>query len=266
VRRLRGARYDVVVDSMVFSPSFTTLLLMLASGAPHRVGVAREGKPNVYTLLADPAPHDAHHVEHAAQLARPFGVDVDATRFEPEIVLGADERAAAESTWGAGAPRLLVNVSAGLAFRRWPDERFAAVIAHLRARVPGARVLVIGSPDEAERADAIAAAGGAARVVTSSIRDAFALVATSDFLFTPDTSIGHAASAFRTPAVVLFVRGISARWGLYGTRGRSLESEGETLASLPLEPVLAAVDAVLEEIALVPAPATDQGSHAIAPR
>src|ERR1043166_2050768 len=33
IRRLRRARYDAVIDCMVTSPSLTTLLLMLASGA-----------------------------------------------------------------------------------------------------------------------------------------------------------------------------------------------------------------------------------------
>lgn len=32
-------RYDAVIDCMVTAPSPTTLLLMLASGAKHRIGV-----------------------------------------------------------------------------------------------------------------------------------------------------------------------------------------------------------------------------------
>ena len=64
---------------------------------------------------------------------------------------------------------------------------------------------------------------------TPSIRDAFALVATADFVFTPDTSIAHAASAFRKPSVVLFVRGKAERWGLYGTPGANVEHTEGTL-------------------------------------
>src|SRR6476619_7029258 len=36
-RELRQARYDAVIDCMILSPSTTTLLLMLASGARHRI-------------------------------------------------------------------------------------------------------------------------------------------------------------------------------------------------------------------------------------
>ena len=38
--RLRRARYDAVIDCMVTAPSVTTLLLVLASGARYRVGIA----------------------------------------------------------------------------------------------------------------------------------------------------------------------------------------------------------------------------------
>src|SRR5437868_1589030 len=39
-RRLRTGHYDAVIDCMVTAPSVTTLLLMLATGAPYRVGIA----------------------------------------------------------------------------------------------------------------------------------------------------------------------------------------------------------------------------------
>ena len=40
---LRRRKYDAVIDCMVTAPSFTTLLLMLASGAGYRIGVAARG-------------------------------------------------------------------------------------------------------------------------------------------------------------------------------------------------------------------------------
>ncbi len=52
----------------------------------------------------------------------------------------------------------------------------------------------------------VATAVGALAVRTPKLRDAFALVGTSDLVFTPDTSISHAASAFRKPSLVLLKR------------------------------------------------------------
>jgi ADP-heptose:LPS heptosyltransferase len=76
------------------------------------------------------------------------------------------------------------------------------------------------------------------------MRDAIALVATADFVFTPDTSIAHAASAFQRPAVAIYGRGKRADWALYGTRGISVEHTATELAGLSVERVLEAVDAV----------------------
>ena len=259
--RLRRARYDAVVDCMVTHPSLTTLLLMLASGAPHRVGVAEHGNEFAYTIPVPPLAGERHIVEHLATLAGAFGVNVDATDFRPAIALAAAEREAAERRWDApdtgntseaveaaarARPRrVLVNVSTGIPQRGWPDERFVAALRHVRRRDPSARVLVIGSPADAGRAERVAREGGAAYARTPALREALALVATADLVFTPDTSIAHAASAFRRPAVAMFIPRNLARWHLYGTAGRSLVSTENQLESLPLEPVLEALDEML---------------------
>ncbi len=248
VRRLRAKRYDAVIDCMVTAPSLTTLLLMWASGARHRVGILGRGNDAAFSLLVPQRPTARHIAEHLATLAAAFGVDPDTTDVAtPVLTLEPPERAAAEQHWSPRTPgtvRTLVNVSAGRAFRRWPEERFAAVVAHLRARLPSVDLVVVGAPEERERAARIAAVTGGRLVQTAGIRDAIALVATADFVFTPDTSIAHAASAFRTPAVAMYVRGTVERWGLYGTEGRSLESPDGTLDSLTVADVLPAVDAV----------------------
>lgn len=253
--RLRRARYDAVVDCMVTAPSLTTLLLMLASGARHRIAAAgREGRAAADEVITIPVPTPAaavHMTERLGALAAAFGVDFAGGDWRPEIVLTDDERARADAAWGGGAarPRVLVNVSAGIVQRRWPEERYVAVLDHLRARARGAVLLLIGAPDESERAVRIAAAGGARYVATAGVRDAFALVATADFVFTPDTSIAHAASAFGTPAVAMYLPGNAERWGLYRVPGRSLESTGPTLDSLHVPRVLGAVDEVLDAVA-----------------
>jgi len=250
VRRLRRARYDAVVDCMVTAPSLTTLLLVLATGAPQRIGVARRGNDFVYTRPVEPRADAVHIVEHLSALVAAFGVDPHAADVRPRVTLRPDERAAAEAAWHAvegeaRARRLLVNVSSGKAARHWPDERFVAALRFVRERAPDARVALVGSPQEGDRARAIATAGGATHVATPTIRDALALVATADLVFTPDTSIAHAASAFGKPGVALFLDGKPPLWRLYDVPGASLASPDQTLASLRLEPVLAALEDLL---------------------
>jgi ADP-heptose:LPS heptosyltransferase len=249
-RALRRAHYDVVIDCMITAPSLTTLLLMLASGARYRIGV--EGRANdasVNVPVRRPPDH-SHIVDQLAVLATAFDVDTTRTEWRPELFLTAEEASRAERTWGTRAAdrrrRLLVNVSAGTAKRRWPQERFVAAIARARTEDPELRVLVVGSPTERERTIAIARDAGAEVASTPRLRDAMALVATADLLLSPDTSLSHAASAFGTPSVVMLVKGTDTQWGLYRTAGRNLTSEDNTLDSLPVEPVIEALSTLLD--------------------
>lgn len=248
--RLRRARYDAVVDCMVTAPSVTTLLLIYASGASYRVGIAGRGNDAAFNLTV-PADNrmDAHMVDLLAALAPAFDVNLDQVERQPVLAITADERARAESVWGARSPdggsRALINVSAGTAEREWSEANYVAVMRHLRQLQPGVTLRVISAPNETERGQAIARAGEGAYAQTPSIRDALALVATSDFVFTPDTSIAHAASAFQIPTVAIFVRGKAERWGLYGTVGENVQHTEATMATLSVDRVLAAVDRVL---------------------
>lgn len=248
--RLRRARYDAVVDCMVTAPSLTTLLLMLASGARERIGVARADNRFFYTLPVEPRADATHIVEHLSALLVAFALDPRTTDVAPRVLLTPSEQERAEDRWraldgGASRARLLVNVSSGKAARRWPDGRFVAALVHVRRRAPDLCTAVIGAPAERDRARTIAREAGVAVIETPSIRDALGLVATADLVFTPDTSIGHAASAFGKPAVVMFLDGKPPLWGLYRAPGSNVASPDQSLASLPVEPVLAALDELL---------------------
>jgi ADP-heptose:LPS heptosyltransferase len=251
--RLRRARYDAVIDCMVTAPSLTTLLLIWASGARQRIGIAGRGNDAAFTITvpAD-ARSNAHMVDRLAALAAAFDLDPHTMDKQPVIVLTDDERAWAEQTWSAhgGLQRVLINVSAGAPIRFWPDNNYVAVMRYLRGRGGSTIFRVIGSPAEAQRAENIAHAGGGVYVRTATIRQAFALVAAADFVFTPDTSITHATSAFRRPAVVIFGRGSAERWGLYGTPGENVEHLEPALETLPVERALGAIDAVWNQTLL----------------
>jgi ADP-heptose:LPS heptosyltransferase len=243
--RIRRERYDAILDCQVFSPSTTTLIMMLLSRARHRIGLAGRGIDAAFTI---PTPHPAtarHYVEHLGALATPFGV-TDAN-WRPEIFLTPAERAEGESRWRAGGRqaerRLLVNISAGKPTCRWPIERFAAILGALRAHAD-LDVGLIAAPGDAAMAEQLTDA----RIFrTRSVREAFALVATADYVLTPDTAITHAASAFGKPAVVMFPRNRAEIWGPYETGGAAVASTEGTLQSLPVEPVLDALTGLLLE-------------------
>ncbi|MGH7678517.1 MAG: glycosyltransferase family 9 protein [Gemmatimonadaceae bacterium] len=238
-RDLRRRKYDAVIDCMVTAPSLTTLLLMLASGARYRIGVARRGNDFAYTLPVPPREAAEHIVDKLGTLVTAFGLQPTALDLRPRVRLTAEENTRGERIWTGDATRtaprgvrLLVNVSAGRAHHFWPDDRFVAVIRAAREQEPGAEILVVGSPSDRARAARIAAEGGARLVEDEGIRDAMAIVSRADVVFTPDTSISHVCSAFGKPAVVLHPRGFAALWGPYETDGRAIESRTDSVADI----------------------------------
>ncbi|HEV8449688.1 MAG TPA: glycosyltransferase family 9 protein [Gemmatimonadaceae bacterium] len=248
-RRLRRAKYDAVVDCMVTAPSVTTLLLVLASGARHRIGISGRGNDDAFTLTVSPDPRpDGHMVDRLSALVQAFGVDPATMDRRPSLDLSEMEIARAVSMWAApeGAARVLVNISAGSAERTWPDERYVEVMRHIHERHPGAVLRVVSAPSETERATRVANAADARVVSTPTIRAAFALVATADLVITPDTSIAHAASALRVPAVAMYSNEKSERWGLYDNPGRMVIHPASSLEGLAVDRVINAVDAVWE--------------------
>ncbi len=247
-RAARRPRYDAVIDTKVGAPSFTDMVLMILSGAPHRIGVADRETSFVLTLQVPPVASAIHYVDHSAALLAAFGVDATLTAVDlrPEITLSDAERTWGEAQWRphATALRLLVNISAGDDSRTWPVDRFIAALTTLRTRA-ALEILVVSAPEDRDRAQRIAAAVEGRVAAAPDVRHVFALVAASDVVLTPDTSITHAASAFSVPAVAMFPRGRGALYGPYRTGGCAVSTPAPTIRALAVEPVLDALTNVI---------------------
>jgi len=254
-RRLKRNRYDVVIDGLVWRPSVSsyTTKLLIASRARWRIGSA--GRPNefVYNVPVTPpvTRHAEHHIDHLARLASPFGLGAADGDWRPVIALTTSERRAAEFRWravDATGPRVVVNLSAGHPERRWPDDRFARLLVHLRRRVPNAAIVVVGLAAERDSVERLAALVHATPVVPS-VRELFALVASADLVVTPDTAVAHVASAFVRPTLTLLRRRAEYHiWVPYRTPGRNVFGDEElTLEGLPADRVIAALDSFIDE-------------------
>jgi ADP-heptose:LPS heptosyltransferase len=266
MKRLRQERYTVMVDGRINNPPvFTsTPLLMYAGRAPFRVGARGDRKPRIYNVCLPEWDRVDHYIEGSKRLLAPFGVDPGNDDWQPEIFLSDEERAQAERQWQEAAnhmsaapnaatsaapneatsaatsagstKRLLVNLSASEPKRRWPDGKFIATLQAARERNPRMPIIVIGLPAEWESVSNVASSAGAMPVQTPKLRDALALVATSDMVFTPDTSISHAASAFRRPSLVLLKREHKP-YGPWNTPGEIIAWNEDQIRQLPHERV-----------------------------
>jgi ADP-heptose:LPS heptosyltransferase len=137
-----------------------------------------------------------------------------------------------------------VNLSAREQVRRWADDRWIKLLVHLRAQQPCATIAVMGVEAERDSVQRVADASGAVAVSAPRIRDALALVGTSERVITSNTSITHAASAFRIPTVLLLERG-EDQWGSWGTPSEVAYWTGSSVASLEVETARDALDRML---------------------
>ncbi|MTE14232.1 glycosyltransferase family 9 protein [Nocardia aurantiaca] len=101
---------------------------------------------------------------------------------------------------------VVVHIGAGAAARRWPPDRFAAVVRHLM--VQDREVVLTGDDSERDIALGVASRAGLspARVLAGqqNLIELAATVAESALVVCGDTGVAHLATAFGTRTVLLF--------------------------------------------------------------
>ncbi|MCM6775408.1 glycosyltransferase family 9 protein [Nocardia sp. CDC159] len=140
--------------------------------------------------------HDMHDVDRWCHLLESDGIAADRRN------LGLVPPVAPTSHRDCVA----VHVGAGSPARRWPPERFAAVVRHLL--VQGREVVLTGDEFERDIALSIAARAGlpAQQVLAGrqSLLEVAATVAEAALVVCGDTGVAHLATAFGTRTVLLF--------------------------------------------------------------
>ena len=160
-RRLRRERFDIAID---LHGGPRAAWLTLASGAPMRIGYTIAGRSWMYTHVVSRAPDltPRHSVVNQWDLLAPLGIGApDPARDAVEMPASTDATARVTGRLAAAGigpdHRLVVlHVSAGNPFRRWPAESFSALIVELARRDPARRFMVISGPSDAEAARAVA--------------------------------------------------------------------------------------------------------------
>jgi predicted lipopolysaccharide heptosyltransferase III len=218
-RRLRASRFDLVID---FHGGPRSGFLTWATGAPQRIGYDLPGRRRCYTervpwtrSLVPPR----HSVLNQWALLEPLGIgppdrarDSVTMPLDPEAVQRVDERLA-----GAGVDRsarlIVLHVSAGNPFRRWPAESFARAAATLASTDPVRRIIITSGPSESAAAEAVASRArqladtSASRIVRTGefdLAELKALVDRAALYIGGDSGPLHVAATTRTPIVALF--------------------------------------------------------------
>ncbi|WP_201449932.1 glycosyltransferase family 9 protein [Nocardia caishijiensis] len=163
------------------------------TGAKRIIGHRTPGLPRLTGPRWDP---EAHVADRWCQLLESEGIAADRRN------LGLVPPVASISRRDC----VVVHVGAGAPARRWPPDRFAAVVRHLM--VLGRDVVLTGDPFERDIAVQVAAQAGLPddRVLAGrqNLTDLAATVAGASLVISGDTGVAHLATAFGTRTVLLF--------------------------------------------------------------
>ena len=247
--RLRAQRYDLAID---FHGGPRASLLTWLSGAPDRVGYEVVGRSWMYTRrIARPRElRPRHSVENQWDLLAPLGVappDRSAYPMEMPADAGADASVADRLTRAgvAGHDRLVVlHVSAGNPFRRWPAEHFVDLAAALAGGDSRRRIIITSGPSERDAASQVIAeaqarlGAGAAHQVPScgefSLAELRALLDRAVLYVGGDSGPLHVAATTGVPIVGLYGPTLpirSAPW-----RAETCITESVDAGELPCRP------------------------------
>jgi ADP-heptose:LPS heptosyltransferase len=187
-----------------------------------------------------------HEVERWCRLLVELGIQADPARLDLPPPSGTPAPGATVVHPGAGSPA-----------RRWPPDRWAAVAR--AEREAGRRVVVSGSAAERAIAEQVARGAGLGpadvRAGRTDLAQLAALVGGSGRVLCGDTGVGHLATAFGVPSVLLFGPMPPSEWGpppqrprhVVLHRGERGDPNGQTphpgLLAITVEDVLAAIAA-----------------------
>lgn len=217
---LRRARFDVALD---FHGGPRSAWLTWASGAPRRVGYEIAGRSWMYTEVV-PRPRELrprHSVENQWDLLRAAFPAVGAPDPDRDpVVMGdhADAAAAVQRRWQdlqlIGTRVVVVHVSAGNPFRRWPADAFEELTVRLAGAGENRRIILTSGPSEADAAAHIGArararlgpdrAGRVVEMPELTLAELHAAVRRAALYVGGDSGPLHVAATTSTPIVALF--------------------------------------------------------------
>jgi predicted lipopolysaccharide heptosyltransferase III len=245
--RLRRGRFDLAID---LHGGPRAAWLTRASGAPMRIGYAMPGRAWIYThrVARSPDLFPRHSVMNQWDLLTPLGMEPCTPANDPVEMASdpdVDERVARRLEHAgvrAGDPIVVVHVSAGNEFRRWPEESFSSMIEAVSCPDPRRRIIVISGPSDAEAARRVTDAARARLSTPESLPllldwdlgELRALIARAAVYIGGDSGPMHLASTTAAPIVALLGPTLAERSRPW--RDDRLRSEMVDAGALPCRP------------------------------
>ena len=219
---LRAGEYDTVLD---LQGAIRSAMVGRLAGCRRVIGEAEPRERAARWLFTERVvTHGAHVIEQDVELASAVAGD-DLKPVQPLLPIEMAGEAWADELLApyAGCPKVLINPGAGWGAKRWPVERYAAVVQGLVER--GCQVIVNVGPGEEPLAEVIVKqTRGAAISVAGHLGHLIALTRRMALAIAGDTGPLHLACALGRPVVGIYGPTDPGRNGPYGTRFKVLRS------------------------------------------
>lgn len=226
IRNLRSMRYHVVID---FTHSDRAAVLCFLTGAPVRVTHAHAGRLSrlLMNRWVDSDRYAHHIVDHQLAALGVLGLngfERNLRLYVPGSVRGAVDHRIGRIPLDEGRPWVAVHPGARGDLRRWPSERFAALIQRIQSKTDAA-VLLLGGPGEEgvlEEVQARVQRPPDLCACDLSLLETGELLRRCALFVGNDSAPGHLAAAVGCPTLSLFGPTFPHMW-------RPLSSRGEVI-------------------------------------
>ncbi|HEX3073761.1 MAG TPA: glycosyltransferase family 9 protein, partial [Ignavibacteriales bacterium] len=202
---LNNNKYDAIVD-LHDDVSTTVSFLMALLNSPRKYGL-KKGNENLYTNTVDRLEPSTHHViDRSLELLKLFNIKPKQDEINVVYNPSANSIKKAEEfihhNFNGSKYLFGINISAGSDARFWGVDRFKKLISFLEGY--DVEIMILSPIRDLQLAEQIAERRP---VFASPDFDEFcAAISKLNFLFTPDTSAVHIASAFNIPVFGLYVK------------------------------------------------------------
>ena len=218
VHQIRDKAFDLAV--VLHPTSFRNALLPFLARVPIRVGTNVSGRGMLLTGSCKDNT-EIHEVHRYLRVLKLLNIDAppsflefwhtDADRQSIARLLAAEDILPDD-------PIVALNLGTTWATKRWDVTNFADLIQQIARLLPEIKIVLVGSPEERELADALPAALSVINLVgKTEILQLGALLERCEVCVTGDSGPMHIAAAVGTPTVALFGPTSPARHQPYGT-------------------------------------------------
>lgn len=213
---LIARKYDLVFDLW---GNLRTSLLSFLTGAKYRAGFNFRGRKYFYNLRFEPDIKTKYNVYYHMDLLKTAGIPEDGEQTE-FYTSAEDDKFAMDFTAKTGTAGKLIGISAVGSWKtkRWPPEKFSALINEMIKKDPKNRFVIFWGPGEKPLAESVVSAVKEEKKniflpPETTVKQMAAIMKKLDLLVTNDGAAQHIAVALGTPALTIYGPTNYKAWG-----------------------------------------------------